>query len=223
MDSDLPFTTVPGGSKKRFPGDEPLFGKKSSIVNQKDIDFAAKAAQQAELDAARKKFAADVAAQKAQAAADIASAMFNSPFTGVDFDIGGGKTLNNMRVYGKKGALKNFSKDFRASHPRACGHRDMLRKQARAAGSAAGSRARATVRPTLGIPDVTCARSRTTQAKLLIRGVQSILASSPQCQEKYRLTQVLNNTASRATSAATAEAYARLKAAAGIPDYLRCK
>jgi len=111
-------------------------------------------------------------------------------------------------------SVKNFSGSevYRMRNPQVCTVRKDIKSYVKTVRQQAYNQVARTA------PDVLCARSRTTQAKLAIRGKQAELADSARCQQKYAILAQARSVGSKAQS----EAYQAGLAAASIPAYLRC-
>lgn len=117
----------------------------------------------------------------------------------------GNKSTPSVRNHGGSAA-------YLRSNPQAC----MVRKDIKSYVKTVRQQAYNAVARTA--PAVLCARSRTTQAKLAIRGKQAELADSARCQQKYAILAQARSVGSKAQS----EAYQAGLAAASIPAYVRC-
>ncbi len=119
---------------------------------------------------------------------------------------GGGKSTPSVKTFGGSEAYKR-------TRPAACMTRGVSKSEARVVGKQVYRLAASAA------PDVLCARNRTTQAKLAVRGRIAELADSARCQQKYAILSQARGSASKAQAAA----YQASLQAKEIPAYLRCK
>jgi len=113
------------------------------------------------------------------------------------------------------------SNAVKMQNPGICMRQAELQEQKKRAFQDISKNMREEMRALNGIPEgLTCARSQTTQAKLAIRGVASVVAKdTPACG----LRDMVDKQARAAASASASNLYRRNLAQAGVPLNLRCK